>query len=147
MTFKPNTLVYLANSYSSKNPDKDRGKLESAQRRCLESYIGGALKKKYGFTFILPIAMSASMADFCEFGTGFSEWEGDDYTLISKCDELWVLLSDGWKESVGVQAEIKFAHVQKIPVKYIDKDTLEVCSGMCEKDHSKISEDLNDYKI
>lgn len=127
--FYPSKLIYLANAYSSKLEDKDRAKLQSEQRRLLESLIGGQLKKKYSVTLILPIAVSAAMADLCDFDTGFDTWSGDDYTFISRCDEIWVLVSEGWKESYGVTEEIFFAIENNIPVKYINKDTLELTAN------------------
>ncbi len=116
MTFTPNYTVYLINAYSCYIEDKDKARLIMAQRRDLEAYIGGAIKKKYGHTIILPIALNGRMSDICHFDTGFSTWERDDFTLISKCDAVWVLLSEGWRESVGVQAEIKFALEQGITI-------------------------------
>ena len=127
MSFKPKKLIYLANAYTSKKTDKDAKKLEEVQRRHLESFIGGKLKKLHPeITIILPIAVSGSMADLCDFGTGFDTWKDDDFTFISKCDEVWVLVSDGWTESYGVQEEIQFALKHEIPVKYVNKNTLDV---------------------
>lgn len=125
-TFKRNQLIYLANAYSSKLEDKDQAALQQSQRRMLESSVGGRLKKRYSVTLILPIAISASMADLCKFGTGFDSWEQDDYTFISVCDEVWVLVSDGWSESVGVLAEIAFAKKHQINVRYLNPVSLDL---------------------
>jgi hypothetical protein len=119
-----NKLIYLANSYTSRLPDPVDASLERAQRRLLESAVGLKIKQKYGVTLILPIALSAAMADFGLLDTGFDQWAQDDLTFISKCDEVWVMLSDGWDTSYGVREEIKFAHANRIPVKYIDITTL-----------------------
>ncbi len=119
-----NKLIYLANSYSSKHKDVVDAALQRTQRRALESAVGLKLKKKYGVTLILPIAISAAMADFGLLDTGFDQWAQDDFTFISKCDEVWVMLSDGWDTSYGVREEIKFAHKHNIPVKYLDINTL-----------------------
>lgn len=124
--FKPSKLIYLANAYSSKLENKDDAKLQCAKRRLLESLIGGKLKKKYGVTLILPIAISASMADLCSFDTGFDTWAGDDFTFISKCDEVWVLTSRGYLHSYGVREEIIFAQNNNIPIFYINQRTLEL---------------------
>lgn len=125
MNFKK--VIYLANAYSSREKDRDKAKLQEATRRSLEAYIGGKLRKKYKVAVIPPIASSAAMADICEFDTGFGEWESDDLTFIGRCsDEVWVVVSDGWKESKGVQAEIAYAHSKGIPVRYINIETLEI---------------------
>lgn len=119
-------LIYLANAYSSKLKDRDLARAQEAQRRILESSVAGRIRKKYNVAVIPPIAISASMADLCEFGTGFAEWEGDDLLFISKCDELWVLVADGVQESIGVQAEIAYALATGKPVLYLDPKTLEL---------------------
>lgn len=119
-------MIYLANPYSSKLHDPDAASLERAHRRQLESYVGGKLRKKYKHAFILPIALSGAMADLCQFGTGFNEWIGDDLEFVSRCDEVWVLKSKGWKDSIGVREEIKFAKDLKKVIKYIDPQTLKV---------------------
>lgn len=126
MKFKPKKLIYLANSYTSKDLDKDFARTVQAKRRIRESFVGGKLKKLYDVTLILPIAISASMADLCDFDTGFDTWAGDDYTFISKCDEVWVLVSEGWDKSYGVREEIKFALERNILVKYVNENTFEI---------------------
>lgn len=119
-------LIYLANAYSSHKKDPDAASLERTCRRHLESYVGGVLRKRHDVAFILPIANSGAMSDICEFGTGFDEWVRDDLTFISRVDEVWVLTSDGWLDSKGVQAEINFAKAIGKPVRYIHPQTLDI---------------------
>lgn len=121
-------MVYLANPYSSKLKNKDLAAYQCANRRNLEALAGGTLRKKYkGYCFLLPIANSAAMADLCTFDTGFGEWVGDDLTFISNCDEVWVLTSPGWKESIGVQAEIAFAEsLDGMRVRYVNSKTFKL---------------------
>jgi len=121
-------LIYLANAYSATGElhNTDKGRLISMQRRCLEAYAAGQLRKRYGVAIIAPIALSAAMADICDFSTGFDEWAEDDLLLISKCDEVWVLMSDGWDESYGVMAEIEYAIKRHTPIMFVDPDTFEL---------------------
>lgn len=49
-------------------------------------------------------------------------WAAFDKAMLSRCNELVVLKLDGWKESVGVSAEIKFAETLAIPVTYVEPD-------------------------
>jgi hypothetical protein len=56
--------------------------------------------------------------------TSFKSWAKRDLTYLSKCDELWVVTMKGWKESIGVKAEINFAKEHNMPIKYIDPHTL-----------------------
>lgn len=50
-------------------------------------------------------------------------WENYSYDLLSRCDKLVVMMMDGWVESPGVQAEIKYSVEHGIPVEYIDMET------------------------
>lgn len=50
----------------------------------------------------------------------YEYWLAWDFWVIKHSDELWVVKLHGWKESTGVQAEIKYATSLDIPVKYID---------------------------
>ena len=49
-------------------------------------------------------------------------WKDLSYVLLSKSDVLVVLKLEGWEESVGVKAEIIYAHDNNIPVIYIEED-------------------------
>lgn len=118
-------LIYLANAYSSKLEDPDCASLQRHNRRTLEAFIAGKLKKKYNVTVLAPIALSAAIADVCNIGTTFNDWMKDDFNFISRSDEVWVLVSDGWKTSDGVQQEIRFAKANLVPVRYLSPVTLE----------------------
>lgn len=50
---------------------------------------------------------------------GVDFWWKLDEAMIRASSELWVLLIDGWRESVGVQKEIAFALEIGKPVKYV----------------------------
>lgn len=47
-------------------------------------------------------------------------WERFDTAFIRACSKLVVAKMDGWKESVGVQAEIKIAESLGLPVEYLE---------------------------
>ncbi|MDH5184381.1 MAG: DUF1937 family protein [Gammaproteobacteria bacterium] len=49
----------------------------------------------------------------------FEYWEALCKKMIDACDEVMVLTLEGWKESVGVQAEIRYAVETGKPVSYI----------------------------
>ena len=61
------------------------------------------------------------LSDFC---TTFDYWRRNDLAFLSRCDEIWVSLIDGWDKSYGVKEEIKFAKANGIPVKYIHIDPI-----------------------
>lgn len=81
-----------------------------------------------GHLVFSPIVFSHPIANMVNFSavhdehTDFSPgntWLDYDLAMIDKADELWVLCIDGWKESVGVTAEIKHATDTGKPIKYI----------------------------
>lgn len=43
-------------------------------------------------------------------------WKDLSYTYLSRCDGMIVYEMDGWKESLGVTEEIKFAKQKNIPI-------------------------------
>lgn len=57
---------------------------------------------------------------------GWDFWEGYDRRMIACCNKLIVLCIDGWKESTGVQAEIKIAKEMGIPVEYVNLELVDV---------------------
>lgn len=48
-----------------------------------------------------------------------------DREHLKRCNELVVLMLDGWKESRGVQAEIRIALELGKPVRYLDPSVLD----------------------
>jgi hypothetical protein len=51
--------------------------------------------------------------------TDWSFWERCDRDHLVRCDEVVVLMLDGWRESVGVAAEIRIAEELGRPVRYL----------------------------
>jgi hypothetical protein len=60
----------------------------------------------------------------CAYGlpTDWQFWEPFDRHQLERCDEVVVLTLDDWRESVGVQAEIRIAAEYGIPVRYVAPD-------------------------
>lgn len=53
-------------------------------------------------------------------GGGFEDWCTWNTWFISRCEELWVLMLDGWKESTGVTAETAIARALGKPTYYVE---------------------------
>lgn len=51
--------------------------------------------------------------------TDWRFWEPFDREQLARCDEVVVLMLDGWRESVGVAAEIRIAGEFGKPVRYL----------------------------
>lgn len=54
--------------------------------------------------------------------TDWPFWERFDRNHLARCDEVVVLMLDGWRESVGVAAEIRIAGELGKPVGYLAPD-------------------------
>jgi hypothetical protein len=50
-------------------------------------------------------------------------WLGIDFQWIDVCDELWVYMQKGWKESYGVSQEVQYAESLGKTVRYLDAKT------------------------
>lgn len=110
-------VVYLAGPYTHESPEVQ------ATRRMVFSHMAGLiLLKEKDIAIIDPITMSAAIVDRHPeaFNGKFDCWEKVDYELIRRADEVYVMAIDGYKQSKGVQAEIKFAKSIGTPVRFID---------------------------
>jgi nucleoside 2-deoxyribosyltransferase len=71
-----------------------------------------------GKTVFSPIAHSFGI---CAFGIphDWAFWQRHDRRYLDVCDEVVVLMLDGWRESIGVQAEIGAARELGKPVTFL----------------------------
>jgi RNA polymerase sigma factor (sigma-70 family) len=106
-------LIYLAGPYT--HDDKE----VMEYRFILLTRIASNLIQK-GFNPISPITHSHMMNEYGELPTTWDFWKKIDIQILNRCDEIWVVTEEGWKESVGVTAEI--AHAVKVgkPIRYVD---------------------------
>lgn len=113
-------LIYLASPFSHKD------ELIMKMREEQISTIAAKLTLRYHQAMFLPITQSYRMRQLNDaLGTSFASWKDIDLAAIEHCDQIWVVMMPGWKDSVGVQQEIKWAKYSKIPIKYINCDTLQ----------------------
>ena len=62
-----------------------------------------------------PIAHSHGITQYGLPGD-WAYWEGLDCRFLEICDEVQVLMLDGWRENAGVQAEIRIARELGKPI-------------------------------
>lgn len=107
-------LIYVASPYSS--PKK-----EVQEIRNIEAAVAtGWLMNKYlDLSFYSPICHTHPIATHCKLPGHWEFWKQFDETVLSRCNEIWILTLDGWQESKGVTAEIEIAADIGLPVKYI----------------------------
>lgn len=68
-----------------------------------------------------PVVHSHPLVEF-ELPTAWSFWERIDRAHLERCDEVAVLMLDGWEASVGVRAEVGIARALGKPVRFLDPD-------------------------
>lgn len=117
------TYIYLASPYTAYREDDsyDEALMErrhEAVLTCFESLLSA------GLVVFCPIAMT-HQADCLHSGlTGErfppSFWYEFDKPFIQYASMLFVLKLPGWKDSVGLQEEIKTAIARKIPIVYLE---------------------------
>lgn len=118
-------MVYLCSPYTNKS----RHIMDYREEQV--SITAARLTHKLGVTFFLPITQSARMSSLMPglFGHTFATWKDIDLDAIDHSDEVWVLKLPGWRESIGVTAEINHAKKKGKPVKYINHKTSKITKG------------------
>lgn len=101
-------MIYLAGPYS--HPDHH---VRCERFRALTELAARLLK--IGINVYSPITHSHPMTEFLDLPTGWEFWERVDREYINRCELMLVATLDGWKQSVGVQAEIVIAKKLNIP--------------------------------
>jgi nucleoside 2-deoxyribosyltransferase len=115
MKFNKVKKYYLASPFSHKYKKVMREREKEITR------IAAELTYKYGWALFLPITQSAPMERIIPaLGGSFERWRDIDLTWVDACDGLIVAMMDGWKDSVGVTEEIRFAEEKGMEIKYID---------------------------
>jgi len=110
-------MIYIAAPYS--DPDK-----EVVNRRVSLVCKYSALLLKKDLSNVSPILIGTSIFLHATLPSDFAFWQKMSYDLLSRCDALYVMKIDGWKDSIGVQAEISFAKQHNIKIEYVDVDHL-----------------------
>lgn len=112
-------MLYLASPYSHPIP-------AVREMRFVSACWATAELMKRGENVFSPIVHSHPLVRYGLPNT-WEFWEGVDRDHLERCDEIVVLTLDGWRESVGVQAEIAMAHECGKPVKLLDPKSLLPC--------------------
>lgn len=53
-------------------------------------------------------------------------WRRHDVEMLRRCDEVWVLMLQGWRESEGVKEEVRIATMLGLPVEYLQVTNCEM---------------------
>lgn len=77
-----------------------------------------------GYIVYSPISHTHPISEAGSLPTDWEFWKEQDSPFLEWCDELWVLVVNGWRDSVGVQAEIEEARELNKPVRFIGPDSM-----------------------
>ena len=110
-------MIYLASPYSHRDPAMRQMRFNDACR-------AAAHLIRQGYAVFSPIAHGHSI---CRYGlpTDWRFWEPIVRQHLECSEEVVVLMLDGWRESVGVHAEIRIAGECGRPVRYLAQDAVD----------------------
>jgi nucleoside 2-deoxyribosyltransferase len=108
-------MIYLCSPYTHVDPAVVEYRFESA---C----IAAASLMKQGHIVFSPIAHSHPISKYLG-KEDHQFWLRQDYDFLEQCDELIILMLDGWRESVGIKAEIEMAMDLEITISGVMLDT------------------------
>ena len=109
-------ITYLASPYSASDPALREARFQAACRATAELM-------RAGHVVLSPIVLTHPLTAF-GLPTDWSYWERYDREFLQRCDEVVVLTLAGWRQSVGVQAEIRLAAKLAKPVSYLNPENL-----------------------
>jgi hypothetical protein len=104
-------MIYLATPYSHPDPLVREQRFRDACR-------AAAALLRSGQAVFSPIAHSHPLVVY-GLPSDWAFWWHFDRELLARCDEVVVLMLDGWHESVGVREEVRLAQELDKPVRYV----------------------------
>lgn len=104
-------MIYLASPYS--HPDAG-----VREQRYRDACCAVVQLLRAGESVFSPVVHSHALVAF-GLPTDWSFWERNDWEHLARCDELVVLMLDGWELSVGVSAEVRISRELGKPVRYL----------------------------
>ncbi len=107
-------MIYLASPYSHED-------VKVREYRFQTSAKAASTLMKKGIHVFSPISHTHPIAMY-GLPLGWDFWEQFDRWYIERCDEVWVLMLDGWQESRGVTAEIGIATEMGKVIRYLEED-------------------------
>lgn len=109
-------MIYLATPYNHPDPEVREGRFRTACN------VAGYFFSRGVYVFS-PIAHTHSIALTRDLPHDWEFWCEYDRQMLATCSELWVVEMDGWRESVGVAAEIEIARELGLLVKYVQYES------------------------
>lgn len=115
---KQKSYIYLASPYTHTS------ELVRQERFNTINKVLAALVHN-GYIVFGPITQSHIIAKYLDLEqTSWEYWKDNDTVFLTQAESLMICTMPGWKESVGVTAEIQIAKKLKKPISYICPKTL-----------------------
>lgn len=108
-------MIYLASPYS--HPEPAVREMRAAHAIAALRYIAAEFGGYSRVTIFSPIVYGHALIA-AGYPPDWENWKAFDCEMISFSSMIVVLKLDGWEESQGVQAEIKFAKSLGKPIEY-----------------------------
>jgi len=106
-------LVYLATPYSNPDHAVRQKRFEKVNKVAADLIIKGEM-------VFSPISHTHPIAAIKDLPKDWAYWESFCRTYLECCYKIYVLMIDGWEESIGVTAEIKIAKELGLEIEYIE---------------------------
>jgi hypothetical protein len=105
--------IYLCAPYTSPDPDVIKKRVELVNKKAAELMDGG-------YNVFSPISHSHPISEYTKADALEHDfWLNQDLPFMEWCEEVWVYILDGWRESKGIKREITEAYNLFKPVRYI----------------------------
>jgi hypothetical protein len=105
--------IFVAGPFNGVSEEEKQGRVNSIKLYCVKLFSEGD-------TPISALLMGLTFADIGGLPTNTEMWMEYCEKMLNGCDELHVLMLDGWEKSTGVAAEIEIAKRLGIEIKYIN---------------------------
>lgn len=106
-------MIYVAAPYNHKQPEIIAYRIEQVERVL-------ATLNSQGKMAFSPLLMHHCQNKGVNLPSSFEFWNEFCTFLLKGCSEMIVLCLEGWEDSEGVSAEIKFCSQNGIPISFQD---------------------------
>ena len=108
-------MIYLASPYSHPDP-----LIRKTRFLLAEQCVGmTTLHNRHIYS---PIVHFHELAQKYKWPTDFAYWKQINFDMIRRAEGMYGLNIEGWKESVGVTAEVELARTLFLPIQLVSPD-------------------------
>lgn len=105
------SITFLSSPYSSKNEEEKQKRIKHLL------IVADIIFHHTKDNIISPILHNISVKRLID--KEFDFWSSYCYSILDKCENMYVFMDDGWEKSTGVKGEITYAERHNIPIKYL----------------------------